>query len=157
MFNFLKIDRRIITAGVLLALLGTVAVANQLLSRGDRSNAGQPVAAFASYRSERNLSRQNEIDVLDGIIQSADTATDIRSQAQTTRMALAGRIQTELDIETQLKTKGFSDCVVHYTENSASVMVNQKVLTAAQVAQVVEAVTTRTTLTAMQITIIPAV
>jgi len=158
MIKTLKFDKKMFVAAGLLGLLVMVAVVNQFMNQSQttgKSNASQSAAAFAAYRTERNTSRQHEMEVLDAIIANQDTETTMRTQAQSQKLALATQINVEVDVETMLKSKGLADCIVQYTEDNANIMVNMPQLTTAQVAQVVEAVSSRTTLTTEQIKIVP--
>jgi|GEM_PF-1786933 len=154
-----KIDKRVIMAMSLVGVLLVVAIINAGLNKNKTTNTAatsNSAAVFAAYRAERNLTRQREIEYLDSIIQNTETQADMLARAQGQKLELAHTMEIEVNIETVLKTKGLTDCVVSYKEDSISVMVNLPQLTTAQVAQVVEIIHDNTELTTSQIKIIPA-
>ena len=63
--------------------------------------------------------------------------------------------EQEMDIETLLSSKGFSESVVNLTENSADIVVKSKELTDANRAQIEDIVTRKTEISPENIVITP--
>jgi len=111
---------------------------------------------FASYRSERNSVRAQEVAYLDSIIQNRSTEKDVLSQAQTRKLEITRRMEQEVTVEGLLRAKGFSDAIVTLSDSTVNVVVSDAVLTEAQAAQILQIVMDETNMTAQNVKIIPA-
>lgn len=95
---------------------------------------------FASAQLSRQQSRDQAIAVLQTVIESstADAATKEAASADINR--IASEIQTEANIETLIKSKGFEECVAVISEGSASVIVASDGLMPNELSQIKEIV-----------------
>ena len=95
---------------------------------------------FASAQLSRQQSRDQAIAVLQTVIESstADAATKEAASADINR--IASEIQTEANIETLVKSKGFEECVAVISEGSASVIVASDGLMPNELSQIKEIV-----------------
>nr|MDD6335027.1 SpoIIIAH-like family protein [bacterium] len=165
MIQAFKLNKRILVATGLVGLLLVAAFVNHAINTNQSTvnpkeegaaTQTSSAAAFAAYRAERNLTRQREVEYLDSIIANTETAQDMRGKAQQQKLDLTRYMESEINMETVLKTKGLTDCVVSLSKDAVNVMVNLPQLTTAQVAQVVEIVQSETELDTSSIKIIPA-
>lgn len=154
-----RFSKRTLLAASLVGLLIIAAVVNQWMNSSVKTtdDASDKVAsAFAAYRAERNLTRQREVEYLDSIINNTKSDAATIKKAQEQKMLLASNMEEEATIETVLKTKGLTDCVVTFRSGAVNVMVNLPEVTQAQVAQVLEIVQRESGEKAENIKIIPA-
>lgn len=95
---------------------------------------------FASAQLSRQQSRDQAIAVLQTVIESstADAATKEAASADINR--IASEIQSEANIETLIKSKGFEECVAVISEGSASVIVASDGLMPNELSQIKEIV-----------------
>ena len=95
---------------------------------------------FASAQLSRQQSRDQAIAVLQTVIESstADAATKEAASADINR--IASEIQTEANIETLIKSKGFEECVAVISEWTASVIVASDGLMPNELSQIKEIV-----------------
>lgn len=95
---------------------------------------------FASAQLSRQQSRDQAIAVLQTVIESstADAATKEAASADINR--IASEIQTEANIETLIKSKGFEECVAVISEGTASVIVASDGLMPNELSQIKEIV-----------------
>ena len=95
---------------------------------------------FASAQLSRQQSRDQAIAVLQTVIESstADAATKEAASVDINR--IASEIQTEANIETLIKSKGFEECVAVISEGTASVIVASDGLMPNELSQIKEIV-----------------
>ena len=95
---------------------------------------------FASAQLSRQQARDQAIAVLQTVVESstADAATKEAASADINR--IASEIQTEANIETLIKSKGFEECVAVISEGSASVIVASDGLMPNELSQIKEIV-----------------
>jgi len=141
--------------GVALLLCGAI-TANFLVG-GSADNADTPASAqvndgasvstgasatgsfFASFRLDRDETRQKEIEYLDAIIeQGADRET--LADAQQQKLSIVNNMEKELTVESLLKAKGFADAAVTLHSGAVNVILSAETLTDEQVAQVLDIV-----------------
>lgn len=118
---------------------------------------GDTVSVFyETYRQERRATREQEISYLDSIITGEMSSAETVAQAQEQKMNLAKAMEKEVVIEGLLKLKGFGDSVVTFSSGAVNVVVPDKSLEEAQVAQILDIVTTETGEKAENVKIIPS-
>ena len=151
----LRWNRKLITLGaVALLLMGAIA-ANFFLG-GKKKAPAQSAAAetatdpavsastgvanfFDTFRSERDLTRAQEIKYLDMIVeQGADAET--LADAQQQKLNIVNFMEKELTVESLLKAKGFNDAAVTLHTGSVNVILSAESLTDEQVAQILDIV-----------------
>ena len=110
---------------------------------------------FNSYRTERDTARNQEYMYYQVILDSANASESAKATAETSLAKLAATKEKELLLEGYIKSKGFEDAVVSFTENFVNVMVSADALSEAEVAQIVQVVQEQTSKSIDNIKIIP--
>lgn len=99
---------------------------NVLLAQ-NRSAVGDEVVTtanyFATYRSERTTTRSEELLQLDSIIALYDETSEEYAEAVAAKMEIVTAMEQELQLETMIKSLGFSDAVVSIGMDSENVNV----------------------------------
>lgn len=118
--------KKIIVMSSLVFLLALTAVLNVLLAQ-NRSVVGDEVVTtanyFATYRSERTTTRSEELLQLDSIIALYDETSEEYAEAVAAKMEIVTAMEQELQLETMIKSLGFSDAVVSIGMDSENVNV----------------------------------
>lgn len=118
--------KKIIVMSSLVFLLALTAVLNVLLAQ-NRSAVGDEVVTtanyFATYRSERTTTRSEELLQLDSIIALYDETSEEYVEAVAAKMEIVTAMEQELQLETMIKSLGFSDAVVSIGMDSENVNV----------------------------------
>lgn len=91
---------------------------------------------FTATALTRQQSRDEAIDVLKLVSESAESSEEAKAQASAQIAQIAQDIQNENNIETLVKAKGFEECVAIIADNSVSVIVSAEELQAAEAAQI---------------------
>lgn len=78
---------------------------------------------FATYRSERTTTRSEELLQLDSIIALYDETSEEYAEAVAAKMEIVTAMEQELQLETMIKSLGFSDAVVSIGMDSENVNV----------------------------------
>ena len=91
---------------------------------------------FTSTALDRKEARDEAIDVLKLVSESADASEAAREEASAKIAQIALDIQNEANIESLVKAKGFEECVAVISEGSVSVIVSAENLQAAETAQI---------------------
>ena len=79
---------------------------------------------FATFKTDRQSTREEEMAQLDTIIKDEKTDEETRKQAQAKNMALADAMDQTLIVENLLKAKGFEEVAAAITTNSATIVVS---------------------------------
>jgi len=109
---------------------------------------------FTATALDRQEARDEAIDVLKLVTESADSSEEAKAAASAKISQIAVDIQNEANIETLVKAKGFDDCVAIISEDSVSVIVSAESLQAAQTAQIFNIVYETTGITPERVSII---
>ena len=91
---------------------------------------------FAATVLTRQESRDEAIDVLKLVSENEEASEEAKAEAAKKISQIAVDIQNEANIETLVKAKGFEECVVIISEDSASVIVSAETLQANEAAQI---------------------
>ena len=91
---------------------------------------------FTATALSREQSRDEAIDVLKLVTESADSSEAAKAEAAAKISRIAVDIQNEINIETLVKAKGFEECVAVISDNSVSVIVKAESLQANEAAQI---------------------
>ncbi len=129
--------KKIALMSTLVLLLAVTAVFNFVLA-GTRTTAnvgadsGQSVNFFTSHRAERNSTRSEEFVQLDGIIAAYAADTQEYADAVAEKQKMVSIMEEELELETMIRSLGFSDAVVLIGADSQNVniFINSSELTA---------------------------
>lgn len=150
--------KKIIILTTMLLLLVVTGYLNVVLNTGtvatNTSNVTN-MSFFASYRTDRESTRNSEIAYYDAIIASESSSAEAKSSAETKKAELIEKMETELVTEGLIKAKGFEDVIVTNTSSSVNVVVKCAELNASQVAQITTIVKEQTGVTLDCIKITP--
>jgi stage III sporulation protein AH len=91
---------------------------------------------FSEYKMERDKNRSKEVDMWQEIISNQNTEKTFKNLAQQEIVKVLALTEKEMIIEQLVMSLGFSDALVFLTDDSATVLVETKDLTPAQVAKV---------------------
>lgn len=94
---------------------------------------------FASAQLSRRQARDEAIAVLQSVVSSSADEVS-REQANADISRIASEMQTEANIETLIRSKGFEDCVAVISEGNASVIVRSDGLLPNELSQIKEIV-----------------
>lgn len=108
---------------------------------------------FEQARSSREKAREEALRLLEEISKSADTGDEDRKTAQEQMRKIAENVLLESDLENQIITKGFKECVVFIDADHCFVAVSSKELSGTQSAQILDLVLKRTDIPAQNIQI----
>lgn len=157
-FTLHKKNRYIVfTAGLMVSIAIVAAISNMdslLQARVDHSTAMQvatmnapepliPVSSpdfFIEYRLERDKIRSERSDLLRESIKNAKT-DDSRNQAQDSVLKMIAEKQKETEIESLIRSRGFTDALVFIRENSVSAVIKTNSLSHEEVIQVADIIT----------------
>jgi len=95
---------------------------------------------FAVSVLSRQRARDESIDLLNNIVNSAEAMPDAKDKALQDIAAIAQNVEQEANIETLVKAKGFDDCVAVVNGDNANVIVKTDGLMPNEVAQIKEIV-----------------
>lgn len=148
--------KKIIVLSVMVVLLVVSAVLNVFLNNKLNKQSDvvgkveEPTATatFSSFRSSREASRQELFDYLDAIIAAESSTAEAKTAAETQKKDICTQMENELLLESLIKARGFSDVIVTLSDKSCTVVVADDDLQAAEVAQILNVVTTETDYTA---------
>jgi len=80
---------------------------------------------FSSERAKRSQSQDKATEALADIIESASSSETAKKDAVKIAEKLADNIKAENDIEAEIKTKGFAECIVSINNNNCTVIVSK--------------------------------
>jgi len=95
---------------------------------------------FAVSVLSRQRARDESIDLLNNIVNSAEAMPDAKDKALQDIATIAQEVEKEANIETLVKAKGFADCVAVVSGANANVIVKTDGLMPNEVAQIKEIV-----------------
>lgn len=160
--NFMKrlrgVSARSVAVVCSVVLIGTAVVLNFTLFGGKKPavSEGEPLSSgtdadleasedkanayFASAQLSRKQARDQAIAVLQTVVESTSAEAVAREQASDDISRIASEIQTEANIETLIRSKGFEKCVAVISEGTASVIVQSDGLLPNELSQIKEIV-----------------
>lgn len=95
---------------------------------------------FASSILSREQARDEAIEVLKTIVNNEAALAESKEVALTDIARIAGEIETEANIETLIKSKGFEDCIAVVTGSTANIIVKSDGLLQNELSQIKEIV-----------------
>lgn len=94
---------------------------------------------FAQAKMDRDVTRGKNKDELQNITKDPESSKDLKSQANEKMLAIIGKSEKEMAIETLIKEKGFSDVVVFIAEDkSLDIVVKAQSLTDIEATQIAD-------------------
>ncbi len=118
--------KKLIIMSSLVLLLAVTAVFNFIFASASTTASADGVTAsnyFATYRSERTTTRNEEIVQLDSVIALYEAGDERYEEATEMKMEIVATMEQELILETMVKSLGFSDAVVAVSADSNNVNV----------------------------------
>lgn len=120
--------KKIILMSSLVLLLAVTAVFNFVFANSSITTSGNNGGVttanyFATYRSERTTTRNEEIVQLDSVIALYEAGDEKYEEATEMKMELVAAMEKELVLENMVKSLGFSDAVVSVSTDSDNVNV----------------------------------
>ncbi|HYF82840.1 MAG TPA: SpoIIIAH-like family protein [Clostridia bacterium] len=115
----------------------------------DNSNEAIETASasfFSEYRLERDKNRSKEVDMWQDIINSDKAEENFKNMAQQELVKIVALTEKEMIIENLIVARGFNDALVFLTDDSATIIVDAKELTPANIAQIQDIVVRKTKL-----------
>jgi len=109
---------------------------------------------FTATALDRQEARDEAIDVLKLVTESADASAEAKAAAENRISQIAVDIQNEANIESLVKAKGFEECVAVISEGAVSVIVSAESLKAADTAQILSIVYETTGISPEKVSII---
>jgi stage III sporulation protein AH len=95
---------------------------------------------FANAAYERQRQRDETLEILQTVVDSSESMPDAKNKALESMTQIASYMESEANIETLIKAKGFDDCVAVISENGINVIVKTTGLLTYEVAQIREIV-----------------
>ena len=154
--------KKIVILSVMIALLLVTGFVNVALNSSLGSNISTETSAqtsanfYATYRTEREATRTQEIQFYDSIIASASSSEDAKLEAEENKMMLIAQMERELVTEGIIRGKGFEDAIVSSSSTNVNIFVKSAELTKAEVAQITSVATEQLGVEIDKIIIIPA-
>lgn len=112
---------------------------------------------FDAARRNRESARQEALDILKDTLQDVKTDELTQQEAVMAAATVAAAVEQEDAIESLIKAKGFEDCVVYIEDGNAHVAVKAEVLEEAQTLQILQIVTTQSSVKAEAVNILAVV
>ncbi len=97
-------------------------------------------AYFTECRMNKQQSRDEALELLKAVADSEESADETKTKANNDMINLAKTTDVEGTIESLVKAKGFSDCMVYIGDDSVNVVVATSGLSSEQAAQINEIV-----------------
>ena len=150
--------KKIIIISVMMLLLVVTGVLNIVLNNNFTKQASTNVTTgnfFATYRTDRQSTRDQELLYYEAIIKSEDSTIDAKNLAESKKLSLIDNMETELVTEGLIKAQGFEDCIVTTSASCVNVVVKSGELSSSEVKKIVSIVKEQTGAKVDNIKIIP--
>ncbi len=109
---------------------------------------------FSAMQIDRQRSRDEAMETLQTVIDSADSMPDVKEQAYSDMMTIANNITVESNVQSLVMAKGFRECVAVMGSDRINVIVATDGLLTNEVAQITEIAMKETGFSADKITIV---
>ena len=141
----------LVLTGVLNVFLNTSASGKDMPTNGEVTYGD----FFATYRTDRQATRNQSIEYLDAMITSASSSEEVIAQAQEKKIALVDMMNKEQTLEGLIKAQGYTDCIVTMSTDNLNCIVKTSELDETKVAKILNTLVTETGREATGIKIIP--
>ena len=121
------------------ALVGGNTATGDVNANGGQ-NSDETVDFFAASQIERQRARDEAIEVLQSVVDDDTALESAKQQALADIAAIAANIETEANIESLIKAKGFEECVAVISGDKANIVVKSEGLKPNQLSQILEIV-----------------
>lgn len=109
---------------------------------------------FSQARESRRSAREEMTEAVKELLNDVKATDEQKAAATAQALAITKAIEQESKIESLIKAKGFSDCVVYIEGENCSVVVSAESLTAQDTAKISQAVTAQSGVLAQNINIV---
>lgn len=96
---------------------------------------------FSEYRLERDRTRSEQVEVLNELINNANSSTEVRADAQQRLLLLTENLGKETKIETAVMAKGFTEAVAVMQAQSVLIIIPSEGLRQDEIAKIADIVT----------------
>lgn len=154
----MKKRTKIIIIAVMVLLLGVTGYLNVMLNNSvtkEREQTTTTASYFATYRSTRESTRDQEMLYYDAIIANDTSSTDAVKNAENAKLNLIKQMETELVVEGLIKAKGFNDCIISISDANVNAVIKAKELSKTEAAQIVAVIQSQLNTNIKNIKIIP--
>lgn len=110
---------------------------------------------FTTVKKEREETREEAKEAIEETLDSKNLSDEDKKSALAKIEEMAGRMESETNIETLLKAKGFEKAVAVIGDTGISVVVKSDGLTSAQTLQIQDIITSETNIQLSDIKIVP--
>ncbi len=110
---------------------------------------------FVEYRLERERSRGQQIEIAREIINNTNSDPEVRKKAQEQMYQISDVLQKELEIESLIRAKGYTDSVVFLEGKTVTVVIQSKDLNQEDAMKISDLVSRSTQVSPQNIVIIP--
>lgn len=110
---------------------------------------------FVNYRLERDRNRSQQVEMLEGIVNNPNSSAEARQEAQNKILQITGYMEQELQLETLLTAKGYTETAILLKPDSAMVIVKSAKLASEDLTRIADLVSRTTGHGPEQIVIIP--
>lgn len=157
--------KKIIILSVMVALLVVTGIVNVVLNNNlsstEINSNTQQVSTnaqnfYGMYRTERESTRQQELQFYEAIMTSSSSSDDAKKDAESKKLALIAQMEKELVTEGIIIGKGFDDAIVTLSSANCNVFVKSPELTKTEVATITEVVKEQLGVSIDKIVIIPS-
>lgn len=93
---------------------------------------------FSAMQVDRQRSRDEAVEMLQIVVDSADTMPDVKADAFREMMNIASNIEIESNVRSMVMAKGFDDCIAVVNGENLNVIVKTPGLLVNEVAQIKE-------------------
>ena len=129
-------------------------VSDNLTPNDTQTNTNTENTYFSATQVSRQRARDEALEVLQAVVDSADSSEVAKNEALESIAAIADEIQKEANIESLITAKGFEQCVAVLNGDAASIIVKAETLQPADIAQINTIVYEQTGIAPTGITII---
>lgn len=154
--------KKIIVLSVMVALLVVTGFVNVALNNNLKStttssqNTVTNESFYNVYRTNRETTREKEIQFYESIITSATASQESKDEAQKNKLDLVKQMENELVVEGIIRGKGFEDAVIAVGDTNINVFVKAQVLDKTEVAQIAKVVTEQLKVDIEKVIVIPS-
>ena len=110
---------------------------------------------FTTAKKDREKARQDAVETIEDTLEKENLTDEDKKSALAKIEEIGGRMESENNIETLLKAKGFEKTLAVISDGGVSIIVKSEGLTNAQTMQIQDVVTSNTHITLDKIKIIP--
>lgn len=144
----------------MVALLVLTGCLNIFLNKGTQKveGSGNDVTyqnLFATYRADRQATRDQTILYLDAIIANEASTQEAKASAEASKLEITKNMELELVLEGLIKSLGFEDAFVTNSTENVNIIIKQETLTDDEANKVLDIIVRETAKDATNVVIIP--